>query len=136
MRETSWSDCLEQSIVRVVSADVERAKSLIDIATSRIAIIGTINKINCNFVFEDYYSSIMELLQAIVITKGFNVSNHLCLGYYLKDVLLRDDLFVIFDDLRYKRNGLTYYGNKMEFEIATDTIKKSKMLFRELKLLV
>lgn len=135
MKESSWADCLENNVARKVSIDVERAKSLIETANDRISVITTVNQKNCNFVFEDYYTSIIESLQAILINKGFNISNHLCLGVYLKEVLLREDLFIIFDDLRYKRNGLIYYGNKMEFEIALDALKKSKMLLKELKLL-
>ena len=48
---------------------------------------------NCNFIFEAYYSSVTEILHAILIKEGFKVKNHFCLGYYLRDVLGREDLF-------------------------------------------
>ena len=47
-----------------------------------------------------------------------------------------NDLFRIFDDLRYKINSLTYYGKKMEFETAKEAILKSKRLFNELNVLM
>jgi len=54
----------------------------------------------------------------------------------LRDVLKRDDLFRIFDDCRFKRNSLVYYGKRMDFETASKTIDKSILLFKELKKLI
>jgi len=133
MKGSSWNECITQNLARKVSSDIERANSLIETSSERINIIKEINKENCNFVFEYYYTSLLELLQSLVIKKGYNVLNHFCLGYYLKDVLKRTDLYLLFDDLRYKRNALTYYGNKMEFLVALNTIKKAKQLIKEIK---
>jgi len=84
-------------------------------------------------VFEGYYSSILEMLHAIVVLEGYKVNNHICLGYYLRDVLKNDELFRFFDDCRFKRNSLVYYGKRMDFEIAKDSIEKAKKLIKELK---
>ncbi|MEK6826544.1 MAG: hypothetical protein AABX90_02865 [Nanoarchaeota archaeon] len=73
------------------------------------------------------------MLQALIIYKGYKIINHICLGYYLRDVLERGDLFIIFDDLRYKRNSLTYYGKRMDFETAKTSIEKCRNLMKELK---
>lgn len=133
MREASWRDCIENSSAVKSSIDNARAESLIETAEERIKLIKKINKKNCNFVFEDYYTSLLEFLQALVIKKGYKVLNHICLGYYLRDVLEREDLFRMFDNLRYKRNALTYYGKKMDFEICGNAIKKSENLIKEIK---
>ncbi len=132
MKDASWNDCLENNSAREVSPNAERAKSLIEIAEERISIINDTNEKNCNFVFEDYYTSLLELLQALVTKKGHKILNHLCLGYYLRDVLTRDDLYRVFDDLRYKRNSLTYYGNRMDFDTAKQAIEKCKKLIKEI----
>ena len=71
-------------------------------------------------------------MQAKSFSEGYNILNHLCLGFYLRDMLKKEELFKIFEDLRYKRNSLTYYGNRMEFETAKQTIEKCKKLFNEL----
>lgn len=136
MKEANWQDCLDNQSARIVKQDIKRAESLMETAEERISLIKEINEKNCNFVFEDYYTSILELLQAIAFINGFNISNHLCLGFYLKEILKREDLYFIFDDLRYKRNSLTYYGNKMDFETAKQSIEKSKRLINELRRLV
>lgn len=133
MKEADWEDCIKNNTARKVTPDRSRAKSLIETAKQRIEVISEINKKNCNFVFEDYYTSIMELLQAKTFIKGYNILNHLCLGYYLREILKREDLYQIFDDLRYKRNSLTYYGKQMEFEVAKQAIEKCKRLFEEIE---
>src|SRR3989344_2269775 len=128
MKEAGWQDCLLNNSARKVSPDIKRAESLVETAKERIGLIREINRENCNFVFEDYYTSLIELLQALAFKKGFNISNHICLGYYLRDVLEREDLFRVFDNLRYKRNSLTYYGSRMDFETAKDAVEKCKKL--------
>jgi uncharacterized protein (UPF0332 family) len=136
MKESCWEDCLFKRTAKNVTLDIRRAKSLIETANDRIDLIKEINEKNCNFVFEDYYTSILELIQAICFTKGYNISNHLCLGFFLRDYLKKEELYQTFDDLRYKRNSLTYYGSKMDFETAKNAIIKSKILFKELYLLI
>ncbi len=132
MKETCWEDCLINSSARKVSPDTKRAISLRETASERISVIQMVNEKNCNFVFEDYYASLLEILQAKAFTQGYNILNHLCVGFYLKEVLGREDLYLIFDDVRYKRNSLTYYGKRMEFEVAKEAIEHCKKIMKEL----
>lgn len=134
MKESNWNDCLINNSVKTITPDIKRAESLIETAKERIILIKEINEKNCNFVFEDYYTSLLELLQAIAFKKGFNVLNHVCLGFYLRDHLKREDLFILFDDLRYKRNSLTYYGKRMDFATAKQAIEKCKRIIKELQM--
>lgn len=136
MKEANWDDCINNNLARKISPDVKRADSLIETAKERVGLIKEINGKNCNFVFEDYYTSLLELLQAIAFKKGFNVLNHICLGYYLRDVMKKDDLYRIFDDLRYKRNSLTYYGSRMDFETAKEAIEKCKKLIKDVNKII
>jgi len=41
-------------------------------------------------------------------------------------------LFRIFDDCRFKRNSLVYYGRKMDFETAKEAVKRCKELIKEI----
>ncbi|MDP1695914.1 MAG: hypothetical protein Q8L29_03305 [archaeon] len=133
MKEINWEDCLINNSAKTITSDIKRAESLIETANERINLIKEVNEKNCNFIFEDYYTSLLELLQARAFKKGFNILNHICIGYYLRDVLKREDLYILFDDLRYKRNSLTYYGNRMDYEIAKQAIEKCKKIIKELK---
>ncbi len=133
MKETEWNDCLTNKSAKAITPDIKRAESLIETAKERISLIKGINEKNCNFVFEDYYTSTLELLQAKAFKEGFNIINHICLGFYLRDILKREDLFILFDDVRFKRNSLTYYGSRMEFEVAKQAIDKCKKIIKELQ---
>lgn len=137
MKEASWNDCLFVNSSIKITPDMEKAKSLIETAKERIEYSNkSINEKTANYIFEDYYSSILELLHALVLLEGYNVSNHLCLGYYLRDVLKKGDLFNLFDDCRFKRNSLVYYGKRMDIDIAKESIEKAKRLFLELNKLI
>ena len=132
-KESTWNECLSFNSAIKITPDKEKAKSLLEIAEERIACsIRELSDKNANYVFEDYYSSILELLHSIVLLYGYKVSNHICLGYYLRDVLKREALFRLFDDCRFKRNSLVYYGKRMDFETAKDAIEKSKRMIMEL----
>ena len=133
MKETNWNDCLINKSAKTITPDIKRAESLIETAKERIVLINEINEKNCNFVFEDYYTSLLELLQAMTFKKGYNILNHVCLGFYLRDVLKREDLYLLFEDLRFKRNSLTYYGSRMDYETAKQAINKCQKIIKEFK---
>ncbi|HDP73347.1 MAG TPA: HEPN domain-containing protein [Candidatus Woesearchaeota archaeon] len=134
MSERSWKDCPKAGNSFNISPDAEKAKSLIEIAKDRISQAQKdINEKNVNFVFEDYYLSLIEILHAIALIKGHKIINHICLKHFLKEILKREDLSIIFDDLRYKINSLTNYGNKMEFEVGKDALEKSRELIDEIR---
>ena len=134
MSEKSWNECLVSENAIKISPNIEKAKSILQIAEERInQSLKNVNEKNVNFVFEDYYSSLIEIIHATVFIKGYKVLNHICLGNYIKDILKREDLFNIFDDLRYKRNSLTYYGSRMDYKTAKQAIEKCKKVIKELK---
>ncbi|MBN2330876.1 MAG: hypothetical protein JXC85_03605 [Candidatus Aenigmarchaeota archaeon] len=136
MKERSWNDCLNNMTARRVSPDTGRAESLLETAKERIELIKEINEKNCNFVFEDYYTSLIELLQSMAFKDGYNILNHLCLGFYLREALKMERLYTIFDDMRFKRNSLTYYGSRMDFDTAKDAIEKCKRIMNDLEKLI
>jgi len=137
MKESSWGECLNYSSAIKITPDKEKSKSLIETAEDRIKYsMRELTEKNANYVFEDYYSSVLELLHALVLLDGYKVNNHVCLGFYIKDALKKDEMFRLFDDCRYKRNSLVYYGKRMDFETAKDSIEKAKRLLKELKKLL
>lgn len=138
MNEGSWEECIETSSSISVTPDRAKAKSLIETANERIRFLKEtdLKESNASFIFEGYYSSALETLHALVLMKGFKVINHICLGYYLRDVLKREDLSRLFDDCRYKRNSIVYYGRKLDFNVAKESIKKADRLIEQIRLLL
>ncbi len=138
MDEANWQDCLNKEDAVNTSPNKFKAKSLIETAKGRIAYTeeNQISEENANYVFESYYTSILEMLHALIILDGFKIKNHLCISYYLRDVLKKDKLFRLFDDCRFKRNSLVYYGKRMDFEICKDAIIKSKEILSRVEILL
>ncbi|MAG78016.1 hypothetical protein CL616_01485 [archaeon] len=137
-KELLWEDCIFNKSCLKTLPDKAKAKSLIDTAKGRIDYSqrNVMDKTSANYIFENYYTSMLELLHAVVILNGFKVRNHICLGFYLRDVLTREDLFSLFDDCRSKRNSLVYSGKRMEFEVAKESVSKCKILIKELSKLI
>ncbi len=130
----SWKECNEEFSVITIKPDKEKAKSILETANARIKYANKdkIDKTNCSFIFESYYSALIEYLHSILIRTGFKAKNHICLGYYLRDVLKRDELYRIFDYSRKRRNNLMYYGKMLKFETAKKSIENVKILIKEL----
>ena len=137
-KESTWEECIESNSSINISPDKSKAKSLVDTAVGRNKFLdkSELNEESSNYIFEGYYSSTLEILHALVLLKGYKVSNHICLGYYLRDILNNKKLFRLFDDCRFKRNSLVYYGRKMDFETGKSAIEKCKSLIKELNELV
>jgi len=134
MKDDNWEDCIENGSSISISPNKGKVNSLVDTAKGRIEYLdeNKINEKNANYIFEGYYSSTLELMHCILLLKGYKVSNHICLGYFFRDILKEEKLFRLFDDCRYKRNSLVYYGRKMDFETAKLTIVNCKKLIKEL----
>lgn len=137
-KESTWNECIESTSSLKISPDSFKAKSLAETAKGRINFLKSTSfgESNANYIFEGYYSSVLEMLHALVLLEGYKVNNHLCLGYYLRDVLRKNDLFRIFDGCRYKRNSLVYYGKRMDLDIAKEAIEKCQKLIKEIGLLL
>lgn len=128
--EVNWNECIETCASVKITPNKPKARSLIDTSRGRIQFLNEIEikENNANYIFEGCYTSVLEILQALLILEGYKVNNHICLGYYLRDILKRNDLFIVFDSCRFNRNSLVYYGRKMDFETAKLGIEKCKKL--------
>lgn len=138
MREGSWEECIECNSAIKITPDLLKVRSLIKIADGRINYLQSqkINTENANYIFEGFYTSINEFIHAIAAFEGYKIINHICLSFFIRDFLENMDLFRLFDDLRYKRNSLVYYGKEMDFEVAKDSIEKAKKLIKGLEKIV
>lgn len=136
--ESRWQECIDSGASLKVTPDLFKAMSLIDTAQGRIRFLdeNTVKESNVNYLFENYYSSALELLHALVLILGYKVINHICLGYYLRDILEKQELFRLFNDCRSNRNSLVYYGRKMDFEIALSNIEKCKKFIEKLQIIL
>lgn len=137
-KESTWQECLVTHASLNIRPDTAKATALLDTILGRNKYLATqaITEESANYIFEGYYTSATELSHVILLVHGYKVLNHICLGYYFRDVLKREDVFRLFDECRIKRNALVYEGRKMKFEIANDAIETSRRLIDELQQMV
>ncbi len=117
MKEADWGECIAYNSSAKISPDKSRARSLVSTAHGRIDYLMAqkINELSARYIFEGYYASVLEMLHAFIILEGYKVENHICLGYYLRDILKNVSLFRLFDGCRFKRNSLVYLWGKNKF---------------------
>lgn len=110
-------ECFRKGLIKKTKIDRELISSLIEMSGIKETTVKTanINKLNISAYVSLAYDSLRETLEALCILKGFKVLSHICMGELLKDIL--DDFdYDDFDRLRWIRNSINYYGQKVEFE--------------------
>ena len=131
MKPTTYKECQENNQANNRQPNHSKAKSLKETAKQRQQFLNQqITAQNANFIFEGLYSSLIEILHAHLIQKGIIITNHVCIGYYLRDKLNKQRLYRMFDECRYKRNSLVYYGNRMPEKTARESITTIKQLIQ------
>lgn len=118
-------ECYRKGLIKKTKIDNELVKSLVEMANIKENAVKTaeIDGINISAYVSLAYDSLREVLEAICISKGYKVLSHICIGELLKDIL-EDFDYDEFDRLRYVRNGINYYGTKVEFGQGKELIDK------------
>jgi hypothetical protein len=101
-------------------------------------LLNIINKINLDnengfFFITNYYDIILEVMHSLMFKKGYNVLDHLSIGYYIKDILKNQEIFELFNKYRKIRNNIIYYGKSIDTETSKQAIKDLQELYEFVK---
>ena len=122
-----FEDYLKQGIVKKQSPDRLRADALImETEKSYGSLIEVAEKIginerNANHVIKNAYDIIMELIRAQMYLQGYGSSGqraHEAEVSYLRKLNFTDNEVQFVNQLRYFRNGITYYGKQFDKDYA------------------
>lgn len=118
-------DCYKKGDIKKTRIDEELIKSLVEMSDIKEITVNSarIDKVNISAYVSMAYDSLREVLEALCISRGYKVLSHFCLGELLL-VLIEDFDFSEFDRFRYIRNGINYYGTKIDFEQGKEIINK------------
>jgi uncharacterized protein (UPF0332 family) len=120
-----WEDCLKNK-VKEIKPDPERAKSMKQLAERRMEEINKRRKTAYpEFIVEDYYETIKELITSVLYLHGFKSYSHECLITFLNVYYphtLDDDELNLIDQLRQIRHDITYRGST----IAEDYLSRNE----------
>ena len=123
----SFEEYIKKRIVVMQKPDVSRAKFLIEEANKsflglrqRIEQIG-INELNASSIVKDAHDIILELIRAKMLMEGFNASGtdaHKAEVAYMDKLDFSKVEVEFMDEVRFLRNGVLYYGTKLNKEYA------------------
>jgi len=118
-------ECFRKGLIKKTDSDKELIQSLIEMAGIKETTVKTanINKINISAYVSLAYDALREILEALCILKEYKVLSHICMGELLKEIL-EDFDYSDFDRMRYIRNGINYYGTKIDLEQGKEIINK------------
>jgi hypothetical protein len=138
----SFQDCLNEGIAKKITQDNERAKNLAkesqrknNSLKEQIEKIG-IKEENANDYVEYCYDIIIYLIRAKMYKDGYNANGqgaHEAEVSYLRVLKVDEKEVQFMNELRYYRNGILYYGTRMDKEYAMKVIDYSKKILPKLK---
>ena len=119
------NECFKKGFIKKTKVNIELIKSLIEMSNIKESTVKTaiINERNISAYVSLAYDSLREILEALCILNGYKVISHICIGELLKDIIKNFD-YQEFDRLRYIRNSINYYGEKVEFQQGKEIITK------------
>jgi len=137
-----FEDFIKDGIVKRVSINSERAKSLISESERKMrSIKRQLEKIgviedNANDYVEHCFDSLMNLIRAKLYLKGYAASGagaHEAEVSYLRELGFTEKDIQFADQLRFFRNGILYYGTLLDKEYADKALEFTKKTHPRLK---
>ncbi len=117
-----------------IRKDVERAKSLFELAKDRFELIKIYPKEKTYKIVEEYYESIKELIVSNMYVGGFKTLSHIKMIKWFSensDVLLENEIKLL-DNLRRLRNGTLYYGEKVNRAFLENNEKEINQILNKM----
>ncbi len=125
---------IETGKVYKVTKDYSKARSLVAISDNTIKVIKRlkIGDDSASLILVNGYEALREIIEAMTLIEGYKVFSHEAYTYYLKDI---GEIMISekFDRLRKLRNGVNYYGKKVDTPVAKKGIEDINKIIRHLK---
>ena len=137
-----FREYLADCVVKKQAPDIPRSRSLsMEAENSYSALLENVEKVgisdkNANLTIKDSYDIIMELVRSKMLLNGFNsigLGAHEAEVAYLRDIGFPAGDVEFANQLRYFRNGITYYGKSFDADYAKKVVAFLKRIFPKLK---
>ncbi len=118
-----------------VLPDKIRAGSLFDSSRQAIETANSIpvNSTTSKSILRELYEGLRECCEAIGYLHGYKFLDHESIGFFLRDVLKEQAIFMKFDRYRKLRNGINYYGESIEIETVREALLEIPLVLKALK---
>ena len=110
-------ECKRKGLIKRTEINEELIISLVEMADSKEDAVKTaqINEKNILAYVSLAYDALQETLEATCCSKGYKVISHICIGELLRELIPKFD-YKTFDRIRWIRNGINYYGKRVDFK--------------------
>ena len=138
----NFEEFIEDGIIKKQAPDKSRANFLAGESeksyTFLLEITGHygITGQNANTIIKLSYDVIMELIRACMLKVGYNASGqgaHEAEVSYLRKIAFKETDIQFADQMRYFRNGITYYGKPLDDEYAKKVFEFMSKIYPKLK---
>ena len=131
----SFENLIKDGFVKKVPTDIVRAKSLIKSSEQALtsAKIIPFREETFKTIFRELYESLREYCEALGYINGYKFLSHESITNFLDEVLEEKEISLKFDRYRKLRNGINYYGNKIEIQTVKDALINIPLLINKLK---
>jgi len=137
-----FEEFLTEGVVKRVTINKERAKSLVNESERKLRSLNKqLEKIgvendNANDYVEYCYGIIMYLVRAKLYLEGYNASGqgaHEAEVSYMRILGFNEKDVQFTDQIRFFRNGMLYYGTRLDKVYAEQVIEFTKRFYQELR---
>lgn len=130
-----WQDFIDEEKVKKTNKDKSKIKSLIEMSNNLLKVISKIkiDEISSSIILSNYYEALRQIVEAIAISFSYKVYSHEAFTSFLLEILNEDIISKKFDRYRWLRNGVNYYGKKIEVEVSKDAKKEIFDIIKILK---
>ena len=138
----SFKEFITEGIVKKISPDKQRAENLFLESERKFSLLQKtiknmgIDDDNANDYVEYCYNIMMFLIRAKMLEQGYAGSGqgaHEAEVAFARDIHFNESEIQFLDQLRYFRNGILYYGKRLDPEYANLIIEFTKKIYNRLK---
>ncbi len=138
----NFEEFIKEGIIRKVAIDLNRAKSLILESERKINSLNeNIEKVgikdqNANDYVEYCYDILMFLIRSKLYKEGYSSIGqgaHEAEVSFARNLGLNEKETQFLNQVRYFRNGILYYGKRLDIEFAEKVLEFTKKIYPKLK---
>ena len=126
-----FNECVRKKLVKDVKKDENQIFSIRDIAKIKIKSANVLPKEHFISKITLLYDALRENLECVALEKGYKIYNHECYTSFIREILNKSNEAERFDKMTKIRNGINYYGQKVDKDEAEYIIDEIKKLIKE-----
>lgn len=134
----TFEEYLKKGFVKIRKENITRVKSILEEADRRLGFFNaiTISEKSANYIIENMYDVIRELIEAKMLLEGYKSYSHEATVSYLKKLRFSSSEVEFMDELRDIRNQTKYYGHLVNIEYAKKVSEFTNRIYPVLRALI